>query len=125
MHSYDDPFRPTLVLIWADGTIRLDEWNDDPEVDAPLAAYLHYYNTLPVSPGEVPTAVYAMCKFCGKLHECRIERTREEVQDDWIWRYYEVIAMVPSANPIPGPHTPSVISEQRIINLAIRIDGRA
>lgn len=125
MHDYNDPARPTLVMVYADGEVHLDLWNDDDEVAQPLRDYLTYYlTTSQPDPSLVPSAIYAMCEFCGKLHECKVVRTHQRIEsDEWVWHYYEVVAMVPTA--APTSHTPSAISEQKICNLAIRLDGRA
>jgi len=112
MYHYAETRRPTLVLTWADGTVRIDDPRDQ-DVN-PLGEYLNHYHTSKVEPGDVPTAVYAWCDFCGKMHECKVEKVNQTIDDEWIWTHYQVEAIVPDTD-----------FTKKITYLTVRTDGRA
>lgn len=128
MYEYTDPRRRNLVITWADGTVVVDKPSRTSDDHEPLREYLTSLCYGGIEPGDVPTAIYAHCDFCGRLHECKVhlDQARTHVENDWISQYYDVIAMVESlaTNPHPmGGH--DVATEELVTTIYVRIDGRA
>lgn len=122
MYEYPHPKRRPLVLVWADGTVNVDDPNG---TDEPIRQYLTNLHT--DSQPEVPNHVYVGCSFCGHLHECRIERITQYVDDDWIVVVYSVEAImsenVASASDHHELHDSSA-KDEPVTVISIRIDGR-
>lgn len=123
MDNYTDEIRVPLVLVWADGTIVVDKparTSDQPE---PLRNYLMGLYTSPYDT-EVPTHVFAFCRFCGGLHDCQIAKTSQFIDvDEWIDVLYTVTAVV---EPTPGSFTPGHLNghQVEVTQVALRVDGR-
>lgn len=123
MYEYSDPRRRAILLVWADGTMAVDDpkrHNDDSGNPTPLGDYLAYHRTSSdITPGDVPSQVLAHCGFCGKLHECTVKRDDSRSHfdsDDWGHDYYDVRTVDEPARD----HRSELVT-----TVYIRTDGRA
>jgi hypothetical protein len=141
MFSYSSPQRPVIILTWADGTVSIDDphyHNVEGSFQGEnLAQYLTALNY--DSQPEVPTAIYAACTpkryansvdsgRCGKLHECRIEKRKQEIDSsDYINIWYDVYALiVPQVLPTHKQFDPKDIQHENLVTTVfVRIDGLA